>query len=201
MRVHNVSMISRVRALSTSVVAAAFFVAAALATGATRPIDAAHSTLTVFVYKSGLFSAFADNHEIAAPIASGSISEDAPLSVELTVRAASLRVLDPDLAANRREEVQTRMLGPEVLDVAKFPEITFASTAIEPAGQDRWQVSGRLTIRGRTQPIRFTVARQNDKYRGEAMVKQRDFGIEPIKIAGGTVKVKDEVTVRFEIAK
>jgi len=195
-------MTGRLRALWTSNIAAIFVIAGTVgATGETRPIDAAHSTLTVFVYKSGLFSAFADNHEIAAPIASGSISEDAPLSVELTVRAASLRVLDPDLAADRREEVQTRMLGPEVLDAAKFPEITFASTAIEPAGQDRWQVSGRLTIHGRTQPIRFTVTRQKDKYRGEAAIRQRDFGIEPIKIAGGTVKVKDEVTVRFEIAR
>jgi YceI-like domain len=195
-------MIGRRRACSTGALAAAVAIAiAGDATGETRPINVGQSKLTVFVYKSGLFSAFADNHEIAAPIASGSISEDAPLSVELTVHAASLRVLDPDLAPSRRSDVQTRMLGPEVLDVANFPEITFVSTAIEPAGQDRWQASGRLTIHGHTQPVRFAVLRQNGTYRGDAAIKQRDFGIAPITVAGGTVKVKDEVKVQFEIAR
>ena len=169
--------------------------------GENRPIDAEHSTLTVLVYKSGLFSAFADNHAIRAPISSGSISEDAPLSIEVMVRSADLRVLDPGLAADRRAEVQARMLGPEVLDVAKFPEIAFASTTIEPSGTDRWQVTGRLTIHGQMRTTTFPVARVNAKYRGEVAIKQRDFGIEPIKVAGGAVKVKDELRVQFEIVR
>ena len=164
-----------------------------------RPINAERSTLTVLVSKSGLFSAFADNHVISAPIATGSISEDSPLSIEVTVRASDLRVLDPGLSAERRAEVQTRMLGPEVLDVAKFPGIQFASTTIEPAGTDRWQVTGRLTIHGHAQTIAFPVVRVSATYRGEVAIKQRDFGIEPIKVAGGTVKVKDELRVQFEI--
>src|SRR5206468_2383955 len=63
----------------------------------TRPINVEDSTLTVFVYKSGLFSAFADNHIVKAPIVSGTISDEAPLSVELTVHSAGLRALDPNL--------------------------------------------------------------------------------------------------------
>jgi len=169
--------------------------------GENRPINAERSTLTVLVYKSGLFSAFADNHVISAPIATGSISEDSPLSIEMTVRSADLRVLDPGLSVERRAEVQTRMLGPEVLDVAKFPGIQFASTTIEPAGTDRWQVTGRLTIHGHAQTITFAVARVSETYRGEVAIKQRDFGIEPIKVAGGTVKVKDELRVQFEIMR
>jgi len=166
-----------------------------------KPIDAAHSTLTVHVYKSGLFSAFADNHIISAPIASGSMSEEAPLTIELAVRSADLRVLDPDLAAEKRAEVQARMLGPEVLDVAKFPAIAFASTSIEPLGADRWQVTGRLTLHGQARTITFAVARVNSRYRGDVAIKQRDFGIEPIRVAGGTVKVKDELKVQFDIGR
>jgi len=186
--------------------AAAVFAGTLAATDSTvhgekQAIDAEHSTLTVFVNKSGLFSAFADNHVIRAPISRGSISESAPLSVEMTVRAADLRVLDPGLAADRRAEVQTRMLGPEVLDVAKFPEISFASTAIESSGADRWQVTGRLTIRGQERTIAFPAARVNGRYHGEVVIKQHDFGIEPIKVAGGAVKVKDEIKVQFDIAR
>ncbi len=167
---------------------------------APRPIDVAHSTLTVFVYKSGLFSAFADDHVISAPIAGGSLSEEPPLAVDIEVRAADLKVLDPGMAADKRAEVQTRMLGPEVLDAPKFPRIAFASTAVHANGPDRWEVTGRLTIRDRTREITFSVARAAGRYRGELTIRQRDFGIEPIKVAGGTVKVKDELKLRFEIA-
>ncbi len=30
-------------------------------------------------------------------------------------------------------------------------------------------------------------------------MKQRDFGIMPISIAGGTVKVKDEIKIEFDV--
>jgi polyisoprenoid-binding protein YceI len=174
--------------------------AATAALGAeTRPIDAGRSTLTVFVYKSGLFSAFADDHVIRAPIASGSMSVDAPLGVEISVRSANLTVLDPGLAAGKRAEVQARMLGPEVLDSARHPDIVFTSTSIESAGPDRWTVTGRLSIHGVTRPTTFGVAQQDGRYRGTAILKQRDFRIEPISIVGGTVKVKDELKVEFDI--
>src|SRR5690242_4372460 len=85
----------------------------------TRPIDVEHSTVTVLVSKSGLFSAFADNHTVRAPLASGTLSEEAPLSINIAIRSADLNVLDPDLAASKRAEVQMRMQGPEVLDVQR----------------------------------------------------------------------------------
>ena len=164
-----------------------------------RPVDVARSTLTVFVYKSGLFAAFADNHTIKAPIASGSLVEGESPSIELSIRAGDLTVVDRELSADKRAEVQSRMVSAEVLDVAKFPTITFASTSIKPTASDRWSVSGTLTLHGRTQPITFTVTRADRRYRGEVVIKQRDFGIEPIRVAGGTVRVKDEVKVAFEI--
>jgi polyisoprenoid-binding protein YceI len=165
----------------------------------TRPINLEKSTLTVLVYKSGLFSAFADDHVVRAPIANGSLSEDVPLSIEIAVRAASLKVLDPKVAESRRSEIQARMLSPEVLDAEKYADITFVSTAVVPAGPDKWTVTGQLTIHGQTRTITFPVTRQDGTYRGTVPVAQRDFGISPISIGGGTVKVKDEVKVQFEI--
>jgi hypothetical protein len=37
-------------------------------------------------------------------------------------------------------------------------------------------------------------------YRGSATLKQTDFGIKPISIGGGMVKVKDEVKIDFDFA-
>ena len=164
-----------------------------------RPIDVERSTLTVYAYKSGLFSAFADNHIIRAPIAGGSISDQAPLAVDFVVHAADLLALDPNLAPARRAEVQARMVGPEVLDTVKYPEITFTSTAVEAGGPDRWTITGRLTIHGQTRPVTVSAVRQNGTYRGSVEIKQRDFGIEPISIVGGTVKVKDQLKIEFDI--
>ena len=193
-----VSMSMTLRTRGWLVVATIFGACATQATAG--PLDVRNSRLTVFVYKAGLFSAFADNHVISAPIASGTITTTPTPRIELAVNAADLVPLDPDLDPAKRAEVRTRMLGEEVLDTGKFPTITFASTAIEPAGPDRWNVSGRLTIHGVTRAVTIAVARADRVYRGETRIRQRDFGITPIRIAGGTVSVKDELKVEFEIA-
>ena len=161
-----------------------------------RAIDVSISSLTVHVYKSGLFAAFADNHVVRAPIARGVLNDNA---VEILVRASELTVLDPDRAASTRAEVQRRMLGPDVLDSTRFPEITFKSTIVEPAGDHRWRVSGDLSLHGTTRSVSVTVEERDGHYLGSFVLKQRDFGIEPISIAGGTVKVKDELKVEFDI--
>src|SRR4051812_42601262 len=78
------------------------------------PIDVEHSTVTVHVYRSGVFSFAGDNHEIQAPIASGTVDE-AARTVEFTVDVRRMRVLDPNLSADKRSQVQEKMLSPDVL--------------------------------------------------------------------------------------
>jgi len=91
------------------------------------------------------------------------------------------------------------MLGPDVLDSARFPEITFRSTTVEPAGAGRWRVTGELRLHGRVRSLAVTVAGRDGHYLGTFALRQRDFGIEPISLAGGTVKVKDELMIEFDI--
>src|SRR5690349_6183093 len=57
-------------------------------------IDTAKSSMTVRVYKSGLFSAFGHDHEISASIESGTVNS-ADHRVELHMNASWLRVRDP----------------------------------------------------------------------------------------------------------
>ena len=164
-----------------------------------RAVDVRRSVLKIRVFKSGLFSAFAHNHEIEAPIAQGRVELSESSSVTLLVDARKLRVLDPGLSADKRVEVQKTMDGPQVLDSIRFPEISFRSTAIEKMGADHWTVRGNLTLHGQTRPVAVQVALRDGDYRGSATLKQRDFGIAPVSIAGGTVKVKDEVKIEFDI--
>jgi polyisoprenoid-binding protein YceI len=163
-----------------------------------RDIDVRKSILTVRVYKSGMFSAFAHDHEIRAAIQSGAFDEQ-KRSVEFKVNSRELKVLDPDGSDNERAQVQQSMLGPKVLDSGHFPEISFRSTSVEANGSGKWNVQGELTLHGQTRPVKLEVEDVNGHYRGSTRLKQTEFGITPISIGGGTVKVKDDVRVEFEI--
>jgi len=164
-----------------------------------RSVDVANSSLKIHVYKAGLFSAFGHNHEIDAPIESGEVSESGKVSVTLRVDARKLKVVDQE-DTKSRPQVQETMLGPQVLDSTRFPEIRFESSKIEPRGQNRWIVNGNLTLHGKSHPITFDVALTDKVYRGTATIKQTEFGMTPVTVAGGSVKVKDEVKVEFLIS-
>jgi YceI-like domain len=56
-----------------------------------------------------------------------------------------------------------------------------------------------LSLHGKTRLVSLRVVRSNGRYRGGTVLKQSDFGITPISIAGGTVKVRDEVRIEFDI--
>lgn len=169
-----------------------------ISSGQARTINTLDSKLTVHVSKAGLFSTFGDDHEIEAPISQGVIDESAR-RVMFVIESRRMKVLDPNLAADKRKEVQERMLGADVLDVARFPEIKFESTSAEQAGPGNVLVHGQLTLHGATHPVTVKVRMENGHYLGSATLKQHEFGIRPIAVAGGTVKVKDEVKIEFDI--
>jgi polyisoprenoid-binding protein YceI len=169
------------------------------ASAETHSIDAQKSVLTVRVYKSGLFSAFAHNHEIRAPIQRGQLNDSEQPSVELWVDAASLRVVDPEASARDRGEIQKTMQSPEVLDIGRFQGIHFRSSAVQKTAANRWTVRGQLDLHGQTRPVAVEVEQKSGRYQGSATLSQRDFGITPVSIAGGAVKVKDEVKIEFDV--
>jgi polyisoprenoid-binding protein YceI len=161
-------------------------------------IDTQKSVLTVRVNRAGILSAFGHDHDIAAPLAGGNV-DAAAHRVELRVDAKALRVRDPDASERDRAEVQKTMLGPEVLDVARYPEIVFRSSSAEAAGPGSWKIRGDLSLHGQSRPVTADVTERAGHYTGHAMLKQTDFGIKPIKVGGGAVRVKDEVRIEFDI--
>jgi polyisoprenoid-binding protein YceI len=165
-----------------------------------RAIDSAHSTITVYVYKTGILSGLGHNHEIEAAIESGEVKGSENSSIELRIKSRELRVLDIEVSDDNRAKIQSTMLSAEVLDVDHFPEIHFQSTGVEATGMNHWVIRGNLDLHGQTHPISFEVALKDGLYEGTAMLKQSEFGITPVRIAGGTVRVKDELKVTFSIA-
>jgi len=162
----------------------------------------------IHVGTGGLFGAFAHDHLIEAQKVEGCAALDARdlahSSVKLTFAAASVRVMDPNESAKDRATVQDNM-EKDVLRISEFPRIVFESTSIELGGAaSQLKVHGNLTIRDKTQPvvIPLTFKRLNDgsyQANGKYNFKQTSFGINPIQLAGGTVKVKDELESEFEL--
>jgi|ERR1041384_5084384 polyisoprenoid-binding protein YceI len=162
-------------------------------------LDLAASKIIVHVEKSGLFSAFAHNHTIAAPLASGSL-DSAQHTVQLTFHSADMKVLDPEAKKSERATIESTMKSDKVLDVAHFPDISFVVTSVESAAPNKYTVHGNLTLHGATRPIEMPVSFSAGHYGGKVNLKQTDFGIIPVKIAGGAVRVKDVIQITFDVA-
>ena len=196
--------------MTKSICFGALLLALGLAPAHAADLDLAASKITVHVEKSGLFAAFAHNHTISAPLASGNLDVQ-NRTIELKFRAQDMKVLDPGSSDSERSTIESTMKSGEVLDPVHFPEITFVSTSVEaPANEAtapaHYQVHGNLTLHGVTRPIEMSVSFSGTsntgsaaRYTGKVTLKQTDFGITPIKIAGGAVRVKDAIEIGFEI--
>ena len=163
------------------------------------------SGVSVHLSTSGLLKFAGHKHLIEAPIERGTIRyfAEAPekSSVELEVSSRALRVIDRDADAKERAEIQRTMEGPEVLDVARFPRISFKSASTRRLGGERVELEGNLTLHGLTRPVRVAGIISSTGSRlqasGSCRFKQTDFGIKPVKAGGGTVSVKDEIQLSF----
>src|SRR5690348_5934778 len=116
---------------------------AGAARGEPRMIDNTKSMVTVEVKKAGIFSAFAHDHEIVAPLDGGTI-DAAAHTVELRFHSAALEVRDRGVSGKDRSDIQNTMTGPEVLDTQRYPEIVFRSTNVQAEGSGVWNVQGDL---------------------------------------------------------
>jgi polyisoprenoid-binding protein YceI len=162
----------------------------------------------VHVGTGGLFGAFAHDHLIEAQKVEGCAVMDAKdlthSSIKLTFPAAGVRVMDPNESEKDRATVQQNMEN-DVLMVSKFPRIVFESTSVElGAAANQLKVHGNLAIRDKTQAvvIPLTFKRLGDgtyQADGKYNFKQSSFGIKPIQLGGGTIKVKDDLETEFEL--
>ncbi|HXF04814.1 MAG TPA: YceI family protein [Blastocatellia bacterium] len=174
-------------------------------------LDPSRSRLEIHVFREGLLKFLGHDHHIVAQNITGRIHlEEQALersSVQLTVEAASLKVVDPGVDEKERQEVQTTMESARVLDVKKFPTIVFTSTSImrvtpTGAGYDLTLV-GTLHLHGVEKQIRVPVSvilePDQIRARGSVDILQSEFGITPIRIGGGTIRVKDKIRITYDI--
>ena len=55
-----------------------------------------------------------------------------------------------------------------------------------------------MSLHGVTKPVSLTVKQAGSSYTAHTVLKQTTFGIKPISVGGGVIKVKDEVEIDFD---
>ncbi|MFB0488078.1 polyisoprenoid-binding protein YceI [Methylobacterium sp. OAE515] len=74
-----------------------------------------------------------------------------PASAKLSVKIPVASV------ATTSAKLTDELKGDQWLDAAKFPDMTFVSTKVVPAGKDHAKVKGDLTLHGVTKPVTLDV--------------------------------------------
>jgi polyisoprenoid-binding protein YceI len=100
-----------------------------------------------------------------------------------------------------------RLMNREVLETSKFPEITYEATdiSIESLGGalSSASLNGALTLHGVTRnaliSARVTLLGSMLRASGDFTLRQSDFDIKPVSVAGGALKLKDELKLSFEM--
>ena len=167
----------------------------------TWAVDPTHSSVEFSVKHlgiatvKGVFREFAGTLEIGEDVAASRASG--------TVQVASV-----DTNEAQRDE---HLRSPDFFDVATYPELTFASTAIRPVDEDVFEIDGELTLHGVTKPMTLTAEVQGfeqDPWGNQRVglevtgqLKRSDYGMTFNQALGsGNVLVSDMVKLSLDIS-
>lgn len=174
-------------------------------TAGTWEIDTAHSEITFAVRHlmttvRGSFTRFTGRVELAEdPMMSSAHAEIEMASID-----------------TRNDERDAHVRSAEILDVEHHPHMTFAATGVEEAprrrhaAQQRYLVSGDLTIRGVTRPVTLLTEFEGvseDPWGGvragftaTTTINRRDYGVAfNIPLTGDRAVLGDEIDVQLQI--
>src|SRR5215472_17322858 len=122
-------------------------------------------------------------------------------TVQVTISTASLRtnngIRDNDIRSSN------------FLDVEKYPTIAFTSSSVTPTGQDKFTLTGDLTIKDATRQVALDVTKYGEfndpgmmghriAYGATTKIDRRDFGLTFNMMLDGKFVVSDEIQIMIE---
>jgi polyisoprenoid-binding protein YceI len=162
-------------------------------------IDPYHTQVEFSAKHLGMMTVRGYFAEVAA---TGDIHPDRPeaSSVQATISTASIRThndtRDKDLRSSN------------FLEIDKYPVMTFTSTSIEPAGEDKYKLTGDLTIKGNTHPVTLDLHKYgefNDPMMGHRIaygattaINRREFGLTMNMMLDGRLVISEEIQISIE---
>jgi len=175
------------------------------------------SEVTVKVYRDGPLAELGHNHVIASTAVTGWVDLRDPLessAFSLSLPLDSLVVDDPgrraaagadfpdNLSDADREGTRRNLLGPALLDAARFPVLHLDSVAIEADG-DGYVATARVDAAGVTRQVRVPARIERTKgglvVSGEFVLTHADLGLTPFSAALGALRVREDMEIAYRL--
>jgi len=170
-------------------------------------VDAKASLFTVQAFAAGMIAVVAHSPKFAIRAVVGIISfvpdTMQKASVHLTIDLGSLEIMDEVSSAERREI--ERVMFDEVLEKSIYPRAEFKSSHVNAskAAENTFRVNilGDLTFHGITRGVgldsQVVAGVDSLRAQGSFTLMQSDYGLKIASIAGGTLKLKDELKFAY----
>lgn len=162
-------------------------------------IDPMHTQVEFAVKHFGMMTVRGNFRDVTA---SGDLEPNNPQASKLDVS------IDVASLATNNPQRDNDLRGSYFLELDKYPTITFKSTRIEPAGENKYTLTGDLTIKGKTKPVTLQMLRygeMNDERMGhriafsaEGEINRHDYGMEFDMLADNRVVVGREIKLFIE---
>ena len=199
------------------ILGAVMVASAARAEPVTYRIDPERSEVVAITKPAGLGAGLSHHHVLEAKGLEGQIVHDpaAPERSSIEISAPVARLVNddpaavsrhghkPSLSEEDRKKVAHTIQSAEQLDGAKFPRLTFRSTAVRALGGGKLEVAGQLSIRGVSREVKLpvTVTPGEGTLRGEGKlaITHTQFGFKPVSMLLGAIANADEVEIRVKL--
>jgi polyisoprenoid-binding protein YceI len=176
---------------------------AAPAVAQTWQIDPAHSRAQFTARHFGISNVRGDFYNLA-----GSVEYDGKDVTKAKVKAT----IDVNTITTHVAQRDTHLKSADFLDVAKYPTMTFESTAISAAASGKYKMTGNLTMHGVTKSVTFDLEAVSgvvtDPMNGarrvgaaaSTTINRKDFGVNyDSKLPNGTPSVSDEIKIQLDV--
>ena len=172
-------------------------------------LDTNSGNLNVYTFKEGLLSKLA--HDLLIDVTGFKVNLEVPDaglasgSLELEIQANSLKVVCALKDGERTDALKEkdiadieRDMGVKVLHPDKYPTATFCSKTIQEK-DGGYKINGDLSLHGVTKSIDFDIDANGEHIKGMITLLQKDYGIKPFKAMMGTLKIKNEINIDFDL--
>ncbi len=129
-------------------------------------VDAVHSTAIFRVHHLGAGMFYGRFNDI-----SGTIAGDENPAFDISI--------DINSVDTNNEKLDSHLKSPDFFNAVEFSEMTFKSSATKKVGDDKYEVTGDITIHGVTKPLTVTMTKtgQVTGRRGESIGFEMEFQI------------------------
>jgi len=171
--------------------------------------DVVAGSVVIRVDPDGPLAGLGHRHLIRSEALAGTVAMGEPVTqtgFTLELPLASLEVDPPDAVADvpeeRRLATRRNMLGPAVLDAARFPVLTLTAQQIS-GGPESFVARTQVGLRGASHSIDVPVRLQIDGSRliatGEFTVSHADLGLRPFAVGMGALRVAETIVIRYRL--